>query len=568
MTGGVRLNYVPKDGGNQLSGSFFATGVNDKFQSEQSRRRTGGARSHRAEQDEADLRRQRRRRRSDQARQAVVLSVRALAGQRELRGRHVSRTRTRATPTAGPTCRIPSQQGVFFTKQQNVNGRLTWQATRRTRSRSTRDKQWRDWDDCTADPCAGSDDAVALPAAVTSAGRLDVDGQQQAAARGALQIKGEGYLDARPSRNATSIPVYEQSNGFFYAAAPARSATGRAQVAGCHHQPEPAHVARQRVLRHRLALVQGRLQPHLGEVRVSYNEDVKDSLGYQFNNGIPNLIYQRATPYFDGGYVMTRRTGPVRAGPLDHRPDDRERRRAVRLSDGYFPENHLGPAQWLPNRNVTFPRTDSVSWKDISPRLGVVYDLFGDGKTALKASSAATCRRPAAPTTPPWVRRSAPRRRRRTTCPGRGTTPTATSCPTAIWATTRPRIPGDGRRFCGTISDLSFGGIRPSTQFDPRGLEGVEHPSGQLGDVGRRPAPAAAATRRGHRLLQPVVWQLPRHRQPGDDGGRLHEVQHRGARRIHGCPTAAAITIEGIYDLNPNKVGQVNNLVTLASDYG
>ena len=30
----MRLNYVPKDGGNQLSGSFFATGVNDKFQSD------------------------------------------------------------------------------------------------------------------------------------------------------------------------------------------------------------------------------------------------------------------------------------------------------------------------------------------------------------------------------------------------------------------------------------------------------------------------------------------------------------------------------------------------------
>jgi hypothetical protein len=44
------------------------------------------------------------------------------------------------TRTAGTTAGCTSghaTQGVFFTKQKNVNGRLTYQATRRTRSRST-----------------------------------------------------------------------------------------------------------------------------------------------------------------------------------------------------------------------------------------------------------------------------------------------------------------------------------------------------------------------------------------------------------------------------------------------
>jgi hypothetical protein len=46
---------------------------------------------------------------------------------------------------------------------------------------------------------------------------------------------------------------------------------------------------------------------------------------------------------------------------------------------------NLPAAQWVPPR--VFPAVyDTPNWRDISPRAGIAYDLFGDSKTALKAS--------------------------------------------------------------------------------------------------------------------------------------------------------------------------------------
>jgi hypothetical protein len=51
-----------------------------------------------------------------------------------------------------------------------------------------------------------------------------------------------------------------------------------------------------------------------------------------------------------------------------------------------FPEQHLGASQYTPNRNVTFPAEDNLGYKDVTYRTGVTYDVFGNGRTAVKVA--------------------------------------------------------------------------------------------------------------------------------------------------------------------------------------
>src|SRR5262249_39351979 len=50
----------------------------------------------------------------------------------------------------------------------------------------------------------------------------------------------------------------------------------------------------------------------------------------------------------------------------------------------WFPAQQEGPSRFLPNP-IVIPETRGVdSYKDITPRVGAVYDVFGNGRTAIK----------------------------------------------------------------------------------------------------------------------------------------------------------------------------------------
>jgi hypothetical protein len=51
----------------------------------------------------------------------------------------------------------------------------------------------------------------------------------------------------------------------------------------------------------------------------------------------------------------------------------------------HYPDETAQVALYRPVA-TSFPGADVLNWKDLNPRLGIAYDLFGDGKTAFKAN--------------------------------------------------------------------------------------------------------------------------------------------------------------------------------------
>ena len=107
-------------------------------------------------------------------------------------------------------------------------------------------------------------------------------------------------------------------------------------------------------------------------------------VSYQFNNGTPTQLTQFAAPI---AQVAQLNPGPrrLRAGPVaDHHGTDGQRRSSA--STGYAPTRRRSArraACWS-RPAASIERDNLPNWKDLSPRMGIVWDPTRSGRTAIK----------------------------------------------------------------------------------------------------------------------------------------------------------------------------------------
>jgi hypothetical protein len=578
-TAGLVMNVVPKTGGNSIHGSMFYSGSGKSLQSDNSEG-TGVAAP-------TPL--------------TKIYDLNGAVGGPILRDRlwYFATARTQGSTrvnanqfvnlNAGDAAKwlyAPDLGNPGFSDRtwENISGRLTWQLTPRNKIGAYWDEQW------VCRKCEGNTIGITTPAVVSP----EANGPNQTLPLRVPQVTwsspvtnrllldagfggtyyGWGNFERDPNPTHDLIKVTEQC-------ASGCAANGNRPGIVYRSQDYGDNRTGSYTWKGTVSYVTGRHSFKVGYQGTLMTDDRtwttnSTDLWYRFNNGIPNQLTQTISPWINNaraGWDAVFAQEQFTMGRLTLQG-------ALRfdVARSYFPEQNIGPDRFLPVA-YAFPETKGVdSYKDITPRLGLAYDVFGNGRTAVKmnvgkylegvgvqltyANSNPTLRIPTSTgpfgvpgVTRTWIDANAD------LVPNCDlANPNANGNPAAVNG-------GGGADFCGSISNLRFGQPVLTGNYDPDLLSGW----------GVRAGDWSLGVSVQQQIFQRMSIEVGYYRRSFDgftvnDNLALTNADLTPytvvAPQDSRLPGGGGYEIGTLYDVVPAKSGQVDTLSTLADKYG
>jgi hypothetical protein len=287
------------------------------------------------------------------------------------------------------------------------------------------------------------------------------------------------------------------------------------------------------------------------------------NLQYRVNNGVPNQLTQNMS----GSYITKNRVWSNAVYVQEQWTAGRLTYQGALRYDyamSYFPEQRIGANRFLRN-DLVIPRTIGVTgFHDLTPRGGVAWDLFGNGRTAVKINGGRYLQNAVADNL------------------YSGTNPIG-HIPVSVtrsWTDANNNFFPDcdltnlrdqdrrstGGDVCGTVSDLNFGTPNPSVRYDPAllGGWGVRPGDWQFGASIQQQVLPRVSVEAGYYRRWLVNFPVEDNLAVSPADFDTFSVRVPDDPRL---PTAGR-TISGLYDVKPAKFGTRDSYATLAKNHG